>query len=76
MSLQADISWIKSELNNVTEPDLIEAIKRLLSIRKKPVEYPMTTEEFVADIREAEEQIKNGDYLSIDEFEKESDKWD
>ena len=76
MSLQADISWIKSELNNVTEPDLINAIKRLLSIRNKAVEYPMSTEEFVANIKEAEEQIKNGDYLSIDEFEKESDKWD
>lgn len=35
MSLQADIKWIKAELSQVTDPELISAFKSLLTYRKK-----------------------------------------
>lgn len=36
---------------------------------------PFTKSEFINDIKEAEQQIENGDYLTIEEFEKEAEQW-
>jgi len=35
MDLQADITWIKSQLDKVTDPNLIEAFKNMLQYRNK-----------------------------------------
>lgn len=35
MDLQADINWIKAELQKVSDPDLIAAFKNLLRYRNK-----------------------------------------
>ena len=35
----------------------------------------MNKSQFVAEIIEAEKQIENGDYLSLEEFEKSAEKW-
>lgn len=75
MNLQADISWIRSELKNVTDPHLVEAFKQLLTYRKSKSSNRLTKSEFIADIKEAEEQIEKGDYLSIEDFESEAKKW-
>ena len=75
MDIQADISWIRAELKSVTDPHLIEAFKQLLTYRKSKPETAMSKSQFVAEIKEAEEQIENGDYLSLDEFEKSAKKW-
>ena len=74
MDLQADINWIKNELNNVRDPHLIEAFKNLLTYRKTKSNR-LTRKEFIADIKEAEEQIEKGDYLSIEDFEDQAKKW-
>ena len=34
MNIQADINWIKAELTNVEDPNLIEAFKNMLKYRK------------------------------------------
>ncbi len=60
MDIQADISWICSELKSVTDPHLIEVFKQLLIYSKS---------KSMAEIKEAVEQIKNGDFLSVDDFE-------
>ncbi len=43
------------------------------------VEYkkaePYTKQQFVEDIKSAEQQIDQGDFLTIEQFEKESQKW-
>jgi anthranilate/para-aminobenzoate synthase component I len=75
MDIQADISWIRSELKGVRDPHLIEAFKQLLTYRKSKPDTAMSKSQFVAEIKEAEEQIENGDYLSLDEFEKSAEKW-
>jgi len=36
---------------------------------------PHTKAEFINDIKEAERQIKQGDFQTIDEFEKEAEQW-
>ena len=78
MNLQADISWIQAELSKVRDPELITAFKSLLKYRKKQVganNEKLTKSQFVADIKEAEAQIEQGDYLTIENFEKEASKW-
>lgn len=37
MDIQADIRWIKSELDNVNDPDFVEVLKSMLYYRKKKV---------------------------------------
>ncbi len=76
MDLQADISWIRAELKGVTDPILIEAFKQLLNYSKDKSIVRMNKSEFLAEIKEAVEQIKNGDYISVDDFEQVSNKWD
>lgn len=75
MDIQADISWIRSELKNVRDPHLIEAFKQLLTYHKSKPEIAMNKAQFVANIIEAEKQIDNGDCLSLEEFEKSADQW-
>tara|TARA_R110002050_G_scaffold149463_1_gene275984 strand:+ start:1903 stop:2169 length:267 start_codon:yes stop_codon:yes gene_type:complete len=75
MDLQADINGIRSELKGVRDPHLIEAFKQLLTYRKSKPDTAMSKSQFVAEIKEAEEQIENGDYLSLEEFEKSAEKW-
>ncbi|KAB2859088.1 MAG: hypothetical protein KF732_11370 [Flavobacteriales bacterium] len=79
MNIQADISWIRSELTKVQDPELIAAFKNLLKYRNKRIELSfgkvLTKTQFVNDIKEASSQIEKGDCLSIDDFEKESNKW-
>lgn len=38
MNIQAEISWIRSELTKVQDPHLIEAFKQLLTYRKEKQE--------------------------------------
>jgi len=79
MNLQADISWIRSELTKVQDPNLVEAFKNMLKYRNNRVELGfgdvLTKSEFINDIKAAELQIEKGDYLSIEDFEKESNQW-
>ena len=75
MDIQEDISWIRSELKNVRDPHLIEAFKNLLKYRKTKSSVRLTKSEFVEEIKEAKEQIEKGDYLSVEDFEKQADKW-
>jgi len=75
MDVQADIKWIQAELVNVKDPNLIEAFKQLLTYRKARVIEPLTVTQYIDDIKEAEVQIENGDYLSIEDFEKDSKQW-
>ena len=75
MDLQADIKWIQAELLKVKDPHLIEAFKQLLAYRKARKIEPLTKAEFVNDIKEAEDQIEKGDYLTIEVFEKETKQW-
>jgi hypothetical protein len=75
MDIQADINWIRAELMNVRDPHLIEAFKQLLTYRKTREFEPLTKTQFVNDIMEAEAQIDQGEYLSIEDFEKEAKQW-
>jgi hypothetical protein len=76
MGLQADIKWIQNELQYVTDPRLISALKSLLLLQKNDSKEPFTPEAYLTEILEAESEIKNGEFISLEEFEKKSAKWD
>ena len=77
MDLQADIKWIKKELNQVSDPNLIEAFKSLLKYRKNRVEnYPSTTiEQYNKELDEAEARIEKGEFYTHEEVEKIARQW-
>lgn len=68
MNIQSDIKWIQNELNKVNDPDLIEAFKRLLKFRKKT--ETVTIEQYNQEIKEAENRITQGSFLTQEQLEK------
>jgi hypothetical protein len=75
--------FIHSYLNRVDEKTINELYRKLQSLVKvsDPVVgytasgQAITRSRFIADIREAEEQIERGEYLTIEELEKDSQLW-
>ena len=70
MDIQADITWIKSELDKVKDPFLIEAFKNLLRYRERAEEKEMDNM-----ILQGEEDIKNGKVISHADLKKEMQSW-
>lgn len=66
MDIQADIQWIKNELDHVKDPDFIEVFKRLLQFRRKT--EVVTLEEYNRELKEAEERIEQGRFLTSEQL--------
>jgi len=66
MSLQADINWIKSEIEKVKDPILLEAFKNLLNYRnQKQSEHKFDLEELLVNrALNSEDDIAKGRLLS------------
>ena len=75
--------YIHSHLHQIDESFINEVYKKLrvLIEKKDPVVgydalgNSIKKSEFVADIKEAEMQIEKGEYITIEELEKESETW-
>tara|TARA_R110000868_G_scaffold233383_4_gene487117 strand:- start:133 stop:357 length:225 start_codon:yes stop_codon:yes gene_type:complete len=61
-------------IDTVTDADRLEAIYTLLK-DSKDSHKKMSLEEYIGAIDEAREQIKEGNFLSTDELEKQSESW-
>lgn len=61
-------------IDTINDGEKLEAIYTLLKGSKGP-HKPMSVREYVGAIDEAKQQIKDGKYLSVDDLEKESEKW-
>lgn len=75
MGVQADINWIKAELDSVRDPLLIETFKNLLNYRRKHSSTDELQQILDQMIDEGEEDIKNGDTLSTQELRAEVSSW-
>jgi len=73
MNLEADIKWIQKELDDVKDPDLIEAFKHLLKFRKKSI--ATTIEDYNNDIAESERDIESGRIHTQSQIEKLNEVW-
>jgi t-SNARE complex subunit (syntaxin) len=73
MDIQAEINWIHQEIDKVKDPTFIEKMKHLLQSVNSPVET--TIEEYNADIENALENIKKGNFHTEEEAKVISKKW-
>jgi len=77
MDLQADIQWIKNELNQVSDPNLIEAFKNLLKYRKtKKVSSPVIDiEQYNKELEASEKEIEEGNFYTHEQVRKIASQW-
>ena len=75
--------YIHSHLHQIDENLVNEMYQKIraLIVEKDPIvgydasNKPIKKSQFVADIKKAETQIEKGEYITIEELEKESEKW-
>ena len=58
----------------IADKEKLEAVFTLLKNTKGPFQ-PMSHKEYVEQIDEAKSQVSEGNYLSVDDLEKESKSW-
>ena len=79
MNLQAEINWIKSELDSLQDVSIVNKLKEIIRNAKiKRYEAslkPMTQEELIRRAEKSEADIKAGRLTTIEELEKESENW-
>jgi predicted transcriptional regulator len=78
MNIQADISWIQSELNKVKDPDIITAIKSVLKYRERTQVkdwWDEISEDEKASIEIGLAQADNGETISHEQVMKKYQKW-
>jgi hypothetical protein len=79
MNIQAEINWIKSELDSLQDVSLLQKFKDMLSAAKaKRYEAnlkPMTQKELIERTLKSEAEIKAGKYTTIEDLEKEAENW-
>ena len=61
MNLQADINWIREELVNVKDPNLVEAFKNMLKYRKTKI--TTNQEELQQRTQDSLEAIERGETI-------------
>lgn len=77
MDIQAELKWIHKELDDVDDPNLLEAIKNILQYRRKVKEDADEAflEQYNAEIDEAEREIEAGEYYTTAEIRKMARQW-
>ncbi|RYU87880.1 hypothetical protein EWM62_15405 [Mucilaginibacter terrigena] len=63
---------IHKKVDELDDPELLELVNSVL--RKKDDVF-IIPEHMKAGIKEGEEDIKNGDYITLEEFEKRYEQW-
>jgi hypothetical protein len=61
-------------IRNIEDAELLEDIYQLLSLPESTTVYKFNDDELRA-IKEAEDQIRNGDYLTDEEVDKAVEEW-
>lgn len=81
-----EVQSIKSDLHrmidNITDVHFLNALKEILKKGEQAsvMGYttdgkPLTKEDYIAQIREAQKRVKAGQYTSVEDLEKDSEKW-
>jgi hypothetical protein len=81
MDIQAEKLHLIEELTRVQDIHIIEQIKELLKQKNNPIVgfeidgNPITRKQLIKRIEEAETRIDNGEYITQQDLEKESENW-
>ena len=70
MDIKADINWIKTELDKVQDPYLVQIFKNLLQYREQKLDKEM--DQMILD---AESDIKMGNTISHEDLKNEILSW-
>jgi len=66
---------IIDKIKKIDDEDLLKGVNRLIEIETSDIEVYKFTDEQKAAIAEAEDQIKNGEFLTDEEATKEINEW-
>lgn len=66
---------LHESIENIDDNEFLLTIKELIEHKYQPVDSPELTEWQLKRIKESEEQIKNGDFLTDEQVDKVIDKW-
>ncbi|HYF67528.1 MAG TPA: hypothetical protein VD884_05295 [Ohtaekwangia sp.] len=81
MDIQAEKLHLIEELARIQDIHIIEQIKQLLKEKNNPVVgyeingNPITRTQLIKRIEEAETRVDNGEYVTQQDLEKESENW-
>lgn len=77
MDIQADINWMKSELDKVKDPSFVQALKSMFTYRSKQQAdwWDEISAEEKAEIEEGIQQIQQGDVISHQQVMENPRKW-
>jgi hypothetical protein len=81
MDIQAEKLHLIEELARIQDIHIIEQIKQLLKQQNNPVVGyeingdPITRKQLIKRIEESEKRIDNGEYVTQEDLEKESENW-
>lgn len=77
MNIQAELNWIHKELDEVKDPNLLEAIKNILKYRKKVIqsEQRISVEQYNKEIDESIAQIEKGEFYTHQEVKERMKQW-
>jgi len=63
---------IHQKIDDLNDPDLLNLVNTMISNKDKVFQIP---EEHLVGIKQGMEDIKNGDFITLEEFEKRYEKW-
>lgn len=81
MDIQAEKLLLIEQLLRIRDERVIEQLRELLKEENNPVVgyetdgRPITQQDFIRKIEQAEEEYEQGNYQTIEKFEKESESW-
>lgn len=62
-------------IENIDDNEFLLTIKEMIEHKYQPIDSPGLTDWQLERIKESEEQIKNGDFLTDEQVDKVIDKW-
>lgn len=75
MDTQTDINWIKSELDKVKDPFLVEAFKNMLLFRNTKMQASISVTELQSRTEESIKAVESGQTITLDEFKSSNKQW-
>ena len=75
MDVEADLKWIHNELDQVKDPNIIEAIKNMLEYRKKVSTERISIEQYNKEIDESIAEIERGEFYTQEQVERRANEW-
>ena len=75
MSTEEIKSRLHESIENIDDNEFLLTIKEMIEHKYQTVDSPKLTDWQLERIKESEEQIKNGDFLTDDQVDNIVDKW-